>query len=79
MNESRFMTVRLTLQLLGKRGIALFEGLSSECPPIPRPGDEIVHDKTRFRVEFVRHLYWATNQVEVLLVSSPLPQQAVTA
>jgi hypothetical protein len=28
------MTVRLILQFLGKSGIVLFEGLSSECPPI---------------------------------------------
>ena len=69
------MTVRLILQFLGKSGIVLFEGLSSECPPIPRPGDEILHEKTLVRVDCVRHHYWA-NQVEVLVVSSSLPQQA---
>ena len=69
------MTVRLILQFLGKTGIVLFEGLSSECPPIPRPGDEILHEKTLVRVDCVRHHYWA-NQVEVLVVSSSFPQQA---
>jgi hypothetical protein len=72
------MTVRLILQFLGKSGIVLFEGLSSECPPIPRPGDEILHEKALVRVECVRHHYWA-NQVEVMVVSSSLPKQAGTS
>ena len=64
------MTVRLVLHILGA-GVLLYEGLLSECPPIPRPGDEIVHEKNRVRVESVRHHYWV-NQVEVSLLSLPI-------
>jgi hypothetical protein len=68
------MIVRLILAFPGKSGILLYEGLTSECPPIPRAGDEIVHERTYARVECVRHHYWA-NQIEVLVVPSALPAQ----
>jgi len=30
------MTVRLIFAFAGKNGIVLYEGITSECPPIPR-------------------------------------------
>jgi len=72
------MLVRLILVSQGKSGILLYDGPSSECPPIPRPGDEIVHEKTHVRVECVRHHYWA-NQADILVVASSSAPESSTS
>jgi hypothetical protein len=37
--------------------VLLFRGSANECPPIPRAGDEIVHDNCRVRLEGIRYQY----------------------
>ena len=62
------MTVRLLLYTHGE-GIVLYEGHPSECPPIPRPGDQVCHERKLLRVEKVHHQFWA-NHVEVWLFAA---------
>jgi hypothetical protein len=37
--------------------VLLFHGSASECPPIPRAGDEIMHESRRVRLEGIRYKY----------------------
>jgi hypothetical protein len=50
------MKIRLILHTVDK-ALVLFEGPPPECPPIPRPGDEIVREDGRVRVEGVSHQF----------------------
>ena len=50
------MNIRLILHLVDKE-ITLFEGPPGECPPLPRPGDEIVHQGKHIRLEGVSHQF----------------------
>jgi hypothetical protein len=61
------VNVRIVLHIVDKK-LLLFAGLPAECPPIPRPGDEIVHENRRVRVEGVRHQYGA-DLLEILLLA----------
>jgi len=44
------MTISLVLHV-ESGDLLLFEGSALDCPPIPRAGDEIVHDTHRVRLE----------------------------
>lgn len=35
--------------------VLLFSGDASECPPIPRAGDQIVHESRRVRLEGISY------------------------
>jgi hypothetical protein len=37
--------------------VLLFRGAASECPPIPRAGDQIVHESRRVRLEGISYRY----------------------
>lgn len=37
----------------------LFAGTPSECPPIPRVGEELIHKERRVRLEGIRYQYGA--------------------
>jgi len=37
----------------------LFAGTPSECPPIPKAGDELIHKERRVRLEGIRYQSWA--------------------
>jgi hypothetical protein len=48
--------------------LLLFDGPLALCPPIPRPGDEIIHEQRRMRVEGIRHEYRA-DHVEISVLA----------
>lgn len=50
------MNIRLILHVLDA-DLLLFDGPVSQCPPIPRIGEEIVHDQRRVLLEGVRYSY----------------------
>ena len=50
------MTISLILHVQSG-DVLLFRGSANECPPIPRAGDEIVHDNCRVRLEGIRYQY----------------------
>lgn len=53
------MNVHIVLHVVGE-DLLLYSGSSAECPPLPRPGDEIViRDQQRVRIEGIRHQYRA--------------------
>jgi len=58
------MRIRLMLHLVDN-DLVLFEGPPADCPPLPRPGDEIVHEEKRIRLEGVCHRF----QSELLEIS----------
>jgi hypothetical protein len=37
--------------------VLLFRGAASECPPIPRTGDELVHESRRVKLEGISYQY----------------------
>ena len=37
--------------------LLLFRGAASECPPIPRAGEEIVHESRRVKLEGISYQY----------------------
>lgn len=61
------MHVRLVLHI-ADGDLLLFDGPPTECPPLPRPGDEIVHEHHRVRVEGIRHQYCA-DHLEISLLA----------
>jgi len=52
------MTIHIALHLIDDN-VLLFDGLPAECPPIPRVGEEIVHEKRRLRLEGICYHYMA--------------------
>jgi hypothetical protein len=61
------MRIRIVLHFFDGN-LVLFEGSPAECPPVPRPGDEIVHDEHRVRLEGVRYQYWPEH-LEIALLA----------
>lgn len=61
------MKVRLILHHFDG-DFVLFEGAAAHCPPIPRSGEEIVHEERRVRVEGISYLFRA-NCLEVGLLA----------
>ena len=59
------MTISLVLHVQSG-DVLLFQGSANECPPIPRTGDEIVHESRRVRREGIRYSYQAEH-VEISL------------
>ncbi len=52
------MTVSIVLHVADE-DLLLFAGQNSDCPPIPRVGDEIIHEERRVRLEGIRYQYQA--------------------
>lgn len=50
------MTISLVLHV-ESGDLLLFDGSALDCPPIPRAGDEIVHDTHRVRLEGIQYTY----------------------
>lgn len=50
------MTISVVLHVLSG-DVLLFHGAPHECPPIPRMGDEIMHDERRVKLEGIRYSY----------------------
>ena len=50
------MKIRLVLHVADGDHV-LFEGLSPDCPPLPRAGEEIIHADRRVRLEGIRFQY----------------------
>lgn len=61
------MKIRLILQLVDK-AITLFEGPADNCPPLPRPGDEIVYEAPHSPVEGISHEF-QPNLLEISLLA----------
>ena len=59
------MTVSLILHVQSG-DVLLFRGSLNECPPIPRTGDEILHDSRRVKLEGIRYDY-QVGHVEISL------------
>jgi len=58
------MQIRIVLHVIDE-DLLLFEGAPpGQCPPVPRPGDEVVHENRRVRVEGVRH-HFGTDCLEI--------------
>jgi hypothetical protein len=54
------MTISLVLHVQSG-DVLLFRGSANDCPPIPRAGDEIVHESRRVRLEGIRYQYQDEN------------------
>ena len=52
------MDVRIVLHV-ADGDLLLFVGPAANCPPIPRTGDEIIHEQRRVRLEGIRYQYGA--------------------
>jgi hypothetical protein len=61
------MNIRIVLYVI-HGDFLLFAGAPADCPPIPRAGDEIIHEQRRVRVEGIRHQYRA-DHVEISLLA----------
>jgi hypothetical protein len=62
------MNIHIVLHVIDE-DLLLFAGPPVDCPPIPRPGDEIIIRETdRVRVEGIRHSYRA-DHVEIGLLA----------
>jgi hypothetical protein len=48
--------------------ILLFQGPATDCPPIPRAGDEILHDTRRVKLEGIQYWY-NEDHVEIALLA----------
>lgn len=48
--------------------VLLFHGPATDCPPIPRTGDEVVHDTQRVRLEGIEYRY-KDGDVEIALLA----------
>jgi hypothetical protein len=59
------MTISLVLHVRSG-DVLLFHGSASECPPIPRAGDEIMHQSRRVKLEGIRYEY-ESEHVEISL------------
>ena len=47
------MQIRIVLHVVDE-DLLLFAGPSAICPPIPKAGDEIIHEQRRVRLEGIR-------------------------
>jgi hypothetical protein len=61
------MNIRIVLHVFGGDHL-LFFGPSADCPPIPRSGDEIVHEQHRVRLEGICYQY-RPNELEIALLA----------
>ena len=61
------MTISLVLHVQSGDGL-LFHGAANECPPIPRTGDEILHESRRVRLEGIQYTY-RDGHVEISLLA----------
>lgn len=61
------MNIRITLHIV-EGDLLLFDGAPTECPPLPRAGDEIIHDQRRVRLEGIRYHY-GPEQLEISLLA----------
>jgi len=52
------MNIRIVLYVVDG-DLLLFTGPPEQCPPIPRAGDEIIHNQRRMRLEGIRYHYQA--------------------
>ena len=52
------MTIHVVLHV-ADGDLLLFAGNTADCPPIPRVGDEIIHENRRVRLEGIRYQYRA--------------------
>jgi hypothetical protein len=59
------MIIRLVLHVQSG-DVLLFHGSASDCPPLPRTGDEIMHENRRVKLEGIRYHY-GDGQVEISL------------
>lgn len=59
------MTISLVLHVLSG-DVLLFHGAADQCPPIPRAGDEIMHEDCRVKLEGIRYSY-QQDHVEISL------------
>jgi hypothetical protein len=50
------MNVRIVLHVVDE-DLLLFSGPPEHCPPVPRTGDEIIHNERRVRLEGIRYDY----------------------
>lgn len=50
------MIISLMLHVQGA-DVLLFQGSANDCPPIPRMGEEIVHEDRRVRLEGIQYKY----------------------
>lgn len=61
------MTVSLILHI--KSGeVLLFRGPATDCPPIPRVGDEVMHALRRLKLEGIQYTY-NEGHVEIALLA----------
>ena len=61
------MTISLMLHVQNA-DVLLFHGAPSDCPPIPRTGDEILHENRRVRLEGIQYKY-GREHVEISLLA----------
>jgi hypothetical protein len=61
------MTVSLKLHFADAE-LLLFRGAATDCPPIPRIGDEILHDTRRLKLEGIQYRY-IEGHVEIALLA----------
>ena len=61
------MTISLLLHVQSRDAL-LFRGSAHDCPPIPRTGDEIVHESRRVKLEGIRYMYQDGN-LEISLLA----------
>jgi hypothetical protein len=54
------MNIRIVLHVHDE-DLLLFAGQPTDCPPIPRVGDEIIHEDRRVQLEGIRYHYRAEN------------------
>jgi hypothetical protein len=53
---------------LQSEDVLLFHGTASECPPIPRAGDEVMHASRRVKLEGIQYSY-QNEHVEISLLA----------
>jgi hypothetical protein len=61
------MTISLVLHLQSE-DVLLFHGTASECPPIPRAGDEVMHASRRVKLQGIQYSY-QNEHVEISLLA----------
>lgn len=61
------MNIHIVLHVVDE-DLLLFAGPPDKCPPIPRAGDEIIHQQRRVRLEGIRYHY-GPEQLEISLLA----------
>jgi hypothetical protein len=61
------MNIRIVLHVIDE-DVLLFAGHPADCPPVPRIGDELIHEERRVRLEGIRHTYRA-DHLEIQLLA----------